>query len=182
MDCERIPATWKSTITGLSAQLMSPEKKVKWKLWWKKKKAKRNAKTLKPLLASISQATLDDGPQISSSLVTYGATNRLILSQKQRPRHRELWCQSALCPKIFASCFTWETRDGEWQRHCSEFTQRIINLSSVLIALMIVSVTNRPTIVSTCYDSVSQCVLENNGLKSVRKTNAQAKHGFAWIQ
>lgn len=29
------------------------------------KKAKRNAKSLKPLLASVSQARLDDGPQIS---------------------------------------------------------------------------------------------------------------------
>lgn len=49
-------------ITGLSAQLMSPKKsKVKAGM----KKAKRNAKSLKPLLVSVLQARLDDGPQIS---------------------------------------------------------------------------------------------------------------------
>jgi len=35
------------------------QKKVKWKLGWK------NVKTSKPLLASVLQARLDDGPQIS---------------------------------------------------------------------------------------------------------------------
>lgn len=60
-----------------------------------------------------------------------------------------------------------------------EFIHIIINLFSVLIALKIVSVANRPTIVSTCDDTVFQRVLENTGLKSEHKTNAQAKHGFA---
>lgn len=84
--------------------------------WWAQKKAKRIAKSLKPLLASCKQ-DLMMAHKSPGSVLTYGATNRLTLSlsQEQHRRHRELWWQSALCPKTFASCFTWATRDRQWQ-------------------------------------------------------------------
>lgn len=93
------------------------QKKVKWKLGWKKQREMQSRWKQDLMMAHKSPGRV----------VTYGATNRLklSLSQGQHLRSRELWWQSALCPKMFASCFTWETRDREWQRHRSEFKLRV---------------------------------------------------------
>lgn len=37
-------------------------------------------------------------------------------SQPEACPNKELWWQSALCPKMFASCLTWEMRHWEWHK------------------------------------------------------------------
>lgn len=103
-------------------------------IWRTQKRCKSWGKKVKPV-KPLLQVKLDDGSQICRQHTDiWSTTNRLSQSPSQKHiAEEELWWQSALCPKMFASCFTQEMRDTENDRNCNElenceFIHIIINL------------------------------------------------------